>query len=185
MERKPGVGRLVPGRRGAALEHVDLGVFGREKVVVARLAPDAARAVHHVGGRHVRVDYGIGLRGAAAAAQAGDVLVGLREEGGRGGHGGAPGGGCCRSWGRRRVCNRGLRSGKGIGWSSTGDWHHAGNTAGRVGDSAGRVSTGTGSAGRRRARIAAKGRVGATTENWVRHLDSKMDVLSSCCVGRR
>lgn len=181
VKRQAGVGRLVPGRRGAALEDVDLGVLGREEVVVARLAADAAGAVHHVGRRHVGVDYGIGLGGAAAAAQARDVLVGLGEETGRGGHGAAPGGrsGGRGSWGGLRVvvrrshsrgCDCGLLSGEAIGGS--GGWH-AGDDAGDtgwVGNGAGREGAGTRSAGRGRAGVTAECRVGATAEN-ERHLD--------------
>lgn len=58
MELRREVGRELPGRGGPRAKDVDLGVFGREEVVVAWLAADAARRIGHVGGGHGGVDDG-------------------------------------------------------------------------------------------------------------------------------
>lgn len=68
VKRQAGVGRLMPGRRGATLENVNLRVLGREEIVVTGFAADAAGAVHHVRRWHIGVDDGVGLGSAAAAA---------------------------------------------------------------------------------------------------------------------
>ena len=65
------MGSHLPRRVTAASEHLDLGVLGREEVIVAWLAAYAASAVGQVDCREVRVDDWVGLGGAVAAVQAG------------------------------------------------------------------------------------------------------------------